>query len=111
MKKDRTRRKRKPKPEHPAGQSGVRITLAISGLRCAADGAPLERALAALAGVRSAAVNPLLERVYVEVGSPAQVGRVVETLENRGYRVESSHVEVRGGRKELKESRREGIAE
>ena len=110
MKENRTRRKRKSKAEHAAGQSGVRITLDVSGLRCAAEGAPLERALAALAGVRSVAVNPLLERVYVEAGSLAAIGSVVEAVEKHGYRVESSHVEVREGRKELKEPR-EGIAE
>lgn len=111
MRKDRTQRKRRPKAEHAAGQSGVRITLDVSGLRCAAEGAPLERALAALAGVRRATVNPLLERVYIEVSSLTAIGSVVEAVEQRGYRVESSQVKVRGGGKELKESHREGIAE
>ncbi|NIM49601.1 MAG: hypothetical protein GTO22_10165, partial [Gemmatimonadales bacterium] len=43
------------------------MCLTVSGLRCASEGAPLERALKQVEGVRDATVDPLRERVSIEV--------------------------------------------
>lgn len=74
--------------------SGFRVCLTISGLRCASEGAPLERALKRLDGVRDATVNPLRDRISIEVDRLPRLEVVVRMLASRGYSIGTGEVQV-----------------
>ncbi len=82
------------KSEAPANPVGFRVCLSISGLRCASEGAPLERELEKLSGVRDATVNPLREKLAIEVDALTRVQNVVDTLAERGYAVSRGEIRI-----------------
>lgn len=74
--------------------SGFRVCLTISGLRCACEGAPLERALKAQEGVQDATVNPLRDRASLEVDMLPRLEGILQLLASRGYPVDTSEVQI-----------------
>ncbi|NIW37899.1 MAG: hypothetical protein GWN32_15845 [Gemmatimonadetes bacterium] len=70
------------------------VRLKISGIRCASEAVPLERALERLEGASAATVNPLLEYVWLRVESLAQLEGAVRLLVRRGYSVDPNDVAV-----------------
>lgn len=77
-----------------AGASGFRVCLTISELGCASEGAPLERTLRKLDGVRGAAVNPMRDTVSIEVDALPWLEEVIRILERRGYSVHMAEARV-----------------
>ncbi len=59
----------------------------MSGVRCVAGAAALERELSTVEGVLHAAVRARRDRVYVEMNRLAPVDTVVRLLAAHGYRV------------------------
>jgi cation transport ATPase len=92
---------------------GFRVCLSISGLRCASEGAPLERALRRIEGVQDATVNPLRDRVSVVVDALTQIDAVIQVLAARGYPVDPGEICVTtwlSDPKRLRELKRELLA-
>ncbi len=73
---------------------GFRVFLTISGLRCCAQGAPRERALAACDGVRSVRVSPLRGRACIELNCLTLLETIVTMLGHNGFPLETEEVEV-----------------
>ncbi len=71
-----------------------KVQLRLSGLSCAADVAPLERALRAVPGVREATVNLTWERAFVAYDAAATgPAALVEAVRAAGYRADVGHDE------------------
>ena len=71
-----------------------RVCLTITELRCASEGASLERSLKKLEGVRDATVNPLVERIWMEVDRLPRLESIVRLVASRGYSVDISDVRM-----------------
>jgi Cu+-exporting ATPase len=61
------------------------VDLQISGMHCAACVTRVERALAAVPGVRGASVNLATERAAVAVATPLAAERLLEAVRREGY--------------------------
>ncbi|MBP6513872.1 MAG: cadmium-translocating P-type ATPase [Steroidobacteraceae bacterium] len=71
----------------PAGEGMLGINLLLEGVRCAACGWLVERALTRIEGVREAGVNPATARVRVEWDpARAPLSSLLRTIESLGYR-------------------------
>lgn len=73
-----------------------RVTIALLGLGCAGEAAPLERRLARVAGVRQAYVNPVTDTIYAEVNGDEAEDRLRSIVESSGFRPASGVVTRRG---------------
>lgn len=80
--------------DNSASSRGFRVCLTVSGLRCASEGAPLERALKQVEGVRDATVDPLRERVSIEVDKLPRLEGILSILGRRGCSVDTGAVWV-----------------
>ncbi len=80
--------------ETNSASRGFRVCLTVSGLRCASEGAPLERALKRLDGVRDASVNALRDRISLEVDRLVRLEAILRILGRRGYSVDTGEVRV-----------------
>ena len=74
--------------------SGFAALLTISGPRCRAEGAPRERALAALDGVRSVRFSQLRGRACIELSCLTLLETIVTMLGHNGFPLETEEVEV-----------------
>ena len=61
------------------------LTLAVEGMSCASCVGRVERALAAVPGVREARVNLASESAQVDFDPPADAGALVAALDKAGY--------------------------
>lgn len=75
-----------------AARGAFRVCLTVTGLRCASEGAPLERALRRVQGVSDATVNPLRSRVALEVDRLFRLPEILRVLGNRGYSIDTGEV-------------------
>jgi copper ion binding protein len=71
------------------------IALPVSGMTCASCAAQIERALTALPGVASAAVNPATEQATVRfTNGPVETGDLVTAVQEAGYDVPTETVDL-----------------
>ncbi len=83
----------------------ARLELLVRGARCAACMAKIEKGVAALPGVSAARLNLTSGKLSVAFDGPADPARVVETLDDLGYRAtpydpaEAKQAEDREGRR------------
>ena len=68
------------------------LSLPIEGMTCASCVQRVERALAGVPGVRSAAVNLATETAAVELAQPVQAGTLAEAIRHAGYAVPQERV-------------------
>ncbi|MCF7752144.1 heavy metal translocating P-type ATPase [Bacillus subtilis subsp. subtilis] len=71
----------------PPATGAERLSLPVDGMTCASCVGRVERALQAIPGVHSAAVNLATERADVSFSGPADAQAVVRAIEGAGYRV------------------------
>jgi P-type Cu+ transporter len=69
----------------PAGSGAGTVDLQITGMHCASCVARVERALAAVPGVREASVNLATERASVAFAGPLPSERLAEAVRQAGY--------------------------
>ncbi|NLT58552.1 MAG: copper-translocating P-type ATPase [Clostridiales bacterium] len=65
----------------------------VSGMTCSACSAAVEKAVGRVAGVQKAAVNLIMERLYVEMQDDTPVEAVVRAVEKAGYGIEAVQTE------------------
>ena len=70
------------------------VSLPIEGMTCASCVGRVERALKAVAGVLDASVNLATERADIRLAEPVGRGSLVRTVEDSGYTVTASTVEL-----------------
>lgn len=75
-------------------RAAFRVCLSVTGLGCASEGVPLERALRRIEGVADAAVNPLRNGVALEVDRLFRLPQILRVLGNRGYSIDAGEVRV-----------------
>ena len=71
------------------GNDASRQQLRIEGMHCASCAQTVERALAGVSGVRSAAVNLLTERAVVELDRDVSTDELVQAVEAAGFQAET----------------------
>ena len=69
------------------GTAALTLSLPIEGMTCASCVARVERALAGVPGVHSAAVNLATETAAVELAQPVQAGALADAVRHAGYAV------------------------
>jgi Cu+-exporting ATPase len=79
-------------------KGGAKLQLPIEGMHCASCVGRIEKAVAAVPGVASVAVNLATERAEVRFTGPAQIGPVVEAIRTAGFDVpkETIDLEIEG---------------
>ncbi|AQQ53231.1 heavy metal translocating P-type ATPase [Planococcus lenghuensis] len=83
------------KQSQEIGESQRRITLGITGMTCAACSNRVEKSLAKVDGVQSAAVNPANERATVVFDeSKTNVDELIKRVEKTGYGVTEERIEL-----------------
>lgn len=78
----------KPAPAHPsAAGDAARVVLPVHGMTCASCVAHVEKALAAVPGVRKVAVNLATESAAVEGAAAGDVAALRAAVDRAGYEV------------------------
>ena len=77
-----------------SGAVGARLSLPVEGMTCASCVGRVERALKAIPGVQSAAVNLATERADVTFSAAADPQAVVDAIERAGYSVREETTEL-----------------
>jgi P-type Cu+ transporter len=75
-------------------QSGVKLNLPIEGMHCASCVGRIEKAVAAVPGVASVAVNLATERADVRFAGPAQTEPVVAAIRAAGFDVRQEALDL-----------------
>lgn len=73
--------------------TGSAYSIAVTGMSCAACVRHVEKALAAVAGVRSVSVNLAAERADLTIDDPAALARLPDVLDSAGYGIPVEEVE------------------
>ncbi len=82
------------RPIPPPSAGLARLSLPVEGMTCASCVGRVERALQAVPGVHSAAVNLATERADVGFAGPADVQAVVRAIQGAGYSVREEVTEL-----------------
>jgi len=83
-----------PPGSHPSRSPAARLSLPVEGMTCASCVGRVERALKAVAGVATAAVNLATERADITFSGPADAPAAVRAIEGAGYSVREETTEL-----------------